>query len=134
MSTSERDAVTAGPPLTVAVVELLAAAALLAAVVPAGPLGRLLLLCAAVLVLVRGLRDLLLRPTLRATPQGLSLVDGLRRLDVPWAQVEQIRVVTDRRAQLLEVDLGDAVVVLSRSRLGAAPYLIREQLEELRPR
>lgn len=96
------------------------------------PLGRLLLLPAAGLLLALALRDLLLRPTLTGTTDGLTLVTGLHRVTVPWADVEVLRVVTDRRAPLLEIDLGDTVVVLSRGRLGAPPYAVLEDLQELR--
>lgn len=96
------------------------------------PILGLLLVPAAVLLLGIGLRDFLLRPTLHATGSSITVVSGLRRVTVPWAEVEQLRVVTDRRAPLLEVDLGATLVVLSRARLGVPPYQVLEQLEALR--
>jgi hypothetical protein len=42
-------------------------------------------------------------------------------VSVPWDRVERMRVVRDRRAALLELDLGVTVVVLSRNRLGRWP-------------
>lgn len=109
------------------------AVCLLAAVAVADPAGRLLLVPAGLLLLVLGARDLLLRPVLTADPTGLRVVQGWSRREVPWSTVAGLRVVTDRRAPLLELDLGDTVVVLSRSRLGRAPYLVLAELEACRP-
>ncbi len=96
------------------------------------PAGRLLLVPAGLGLLAYAARDLLLRPVLRADVGGVTVVDGLRRRQVAWSGVERLRVVTDRRAPLIELDLGDTVVVLSRRRLGASPYVVLEQLEQLR--
>jgi hypothetical protein len=124
--------VTAGPTRTAAVLLLLAgcAAALLSLV--ADPAGRVLLLPAAALVVALGLRDLLLRPVLQADASGLEVVTGLRRLQAPWSDVERLRVVTDRRTPVLELDLGTAVVVLGRLRLGRAPVDVLDELQALR--
>lgn len=103
----------------------------LTAAVP--PVGRLLLVPAGLLLVALGIRDLVLRPTLQADHEGLTVVDGLHRRKATWETLERLRVVHDRRAQLLELDLGDTVVVLSRRRLGQPPYLVFEQLELLRP-
>jgi hypothetical protein len=43
-------------------------------------------------------------------------------------------VITDRRTPLLELDLDHTVVVLSRRRLGTAPYLVLEELDTVRMR
>ena len=77
-----------------------------------------------------GLRDLLLRPVLRADAQGLAVVSGVRRLHLTWSQVDDVSVVTDRRSPLLQPDLDSSLVVLGRTRLGRSPY---EVLEELLP-
>ncbi|MGZ6826830.1 MAG: PH domain-containing protein [Mycobacteriales bacterium] len=107
--------------------------ALLAGTTRADPVGAVLLVPAGVLALASGLRDLLLTPALRADATGLEVVDGLHRRRLPWAQVEGLRVVTDRRTPLLEVDAGEVLVVLSRRRLGASPYQVLEELQALRP-
>lgn len=96
-------------------------------------LGQLLTLPAAMLLAGLGSRDLRVRPTLAADTAGLTVAMGLRHVTVAWADVERLLVVTDRRAPLLEIDLGDTVVVLPRRRLGVAPYLVLEELERLRP-
>jgi hypothetical protein len=46
--------------------------------------------------------------------------------------VTRLRVVTDRRAPLLEVDLEHRVLVLSRGRLGRSPHEVLDELEALR--
>ena len=106
--------------------------AVLCVTATADPAGRFLLGPASALLVTLGVRDLVLRPTLSAGRDGLTVVDGLHRRVVTWAEVEQVRVVTDRRAPLLELDLGDTVVVLSRRRLRMPPSLVLEQLEQLR--
>ena len=117
------------PARTLGWLELLAAALVVVAAVQLDGLGQLLALPAALLLAVLGCRDLLLRPTLRADEHGLLVVAGLRRIEASWDDVERLRVVTDRRAPLLEIDLGSTVVVLPRRRLGVAPYLVLEQLQ-----
>ncbi|MGB8650185.1 MAG: PH domain-containing protein [Mycobacteriales bacterium] len=114
---------------------LLAALGVALAVVALGtdPLGRVLLVPAALLLVGTGARDLLLRPTLTADEHGLSVVDGVRRRQVPWEQLERVRVVRDRRTPVLELDLGAHLVVLSRRRLGAHPDVVLTDLERLRP-
>ena len=98
----------------------------------ADPAGRLLAGVGAAVAAVAGLRDLLLRPVLRADRTGVDVVSGVRRLHADWAQVEQLRVVTDRRAPLLELDLGGPVVVLSRLRLGRPPAAVLAELLDVR--
>lgn len=121
-----------GPAARVGALEVGAAVVLLAGLTLVDRLGQLLLALGAAVVLAVGLRDLLLRPTLVVDRDGLILIDGLARVQAPWADVERLRIVTDRRTPLLEIDLGARVVVLGRRRLGAAPYLVLEELEAMR--
>lgn len=123
--------VTAGP--SVVASGVLAAAGLLLAVTGAAadPTGRLLAWPAALLLLAVAGRDLLLRPALCADSAGIEVVTGLRRRAVAWADVERVRVVTDRRAPLLELDLGDTLVLLSRLRLGRPPHAVPAELSAL---
>ncbi len=101
---------------------LLAFAALLAVVtLLSDPAGRLLAGPAAVAVLVLGVRDLRSGPLLTADAGGLAVLQGWRRIRVPWEQVERMRVLRDRRAELLELDLGGTLALLSRQRLGRLP-------------
>lgn len=125
--------VQASPDRRLSWLQLGLALCLLAAVVVTDPIGRLLLVPAGLLLLTLSVRDLLLRPVLTADPTGLRVVQGWRWREVPWSTIEGLRVVTDRRATLLELDLGDTVVVLSRSRLGRAPYLVLAELQACRP-
>jgi hypothetical protein len=122
-----------GPPPLQGWAELAAAAGLLGAAFAVDPVGRVLVAPAVVLLAVLGARDLLLRPTLTAGHEGLLVVDGFRRRAVRWPELARARVVTDRRAPLLELDLGDTVVVLSRRRLGQPPALALAELEATRP-
>ena len=113
--------------------EILAAGLVVIAAAGLDHLGLVLALPAAALLAGLGARDLVLRPTLHADDHGLVVMSGLRRIEAVWGDVERLRVVTDRRAPLLEIDIGTAVVVLPRRRLGVAPYLVLEQLERLKP-
>jgi len=83
--------------------------------------GRLLALPAAAAVLALSARDLRSGPMLVADSEGVEVLQGLRRVRVPWAEVERMRVVRDRRSELLELDLGRTLALLSRQRLGRLP-------------
>ena len=122
---------TAGPGRTGSVLLLLAAVGLLAGATAADPAGRLLLVAAALWLAVLAGRDLLLAPVLDADLEGLRVVDGWRRLEVAWLGVEDIRLITDRRAPLVELDLGDRLVVLSRRRLARPPSEVVDELTAL---
>lgn len=98
------------------------------------PIGRMLLLPAAAVLLALCLRDLLLRPTLSADSTGLEVIDGWHRRSASWAAVEGLRVVRDRRTSLLEIDLGEHLVVLSGHRLGTDPDAALLLLESYRVR
>lgn len=83
--------------------------------------GRLLALPAALAVFALSVRDLRSGPLLVADADGVEVLQGLRRIRVPWAEVERMRVLRDRRAELLELDLGRTLALLSRQRLGRYP-------------
>lgn len=112
---------------------LLALAALLALVaVLSDAAGRLLAAPAAVAVLVLALRDLRSGPVLRAGPEGVEVLQGVRRLRTPWPQVERMRVVRDRRTEVLELDLGRTLALLTRARLGRPPAEVLTELLAIR--
>ena len=126
--------VTAGPAPATPVALLAGALVLVALAVGSDVPGRVLAVPAALVLALLGLRDLVLRPVLRADDEGLEVVTGLRRLRLPWSQVEGLSVVTDRRAPLLQVDLGSTLVVLGRTRLGRPPQDVLEALLPLQAR
>ena len=115
-----------------AAVEAVVGLCLLAGTALADPVGSLLLIVAGAAVLAVGLRDLVLRPVLAADAAGLTVVDGWRRRNGGWPEVGGLAVVTDRRTPLLSLEVGGALVVLSRRRLGAAPTDVLAALEDLR--
>lgn len=111
----------------------LAVAVVLGALLPVvDRLGWVILVPAALCAAAFGLRDLLLTPVLSADADGLCVLDGVRRVSAGWGEVQRLRIVRDRRTALLEIDLGDHVVVLSRRRLGTAPENVLAELEQLR--
>lgn len=127
-----RPQVRAAPPRAAALALLALAAVLAVVATQTDATGTLLALPAAVVALALGLRDLLLVPVLHADAGGLVVVRGLRRQAVPWADVRRLRVVEDRRSALLELDLEDDVVLLSRGRLGRDPRTVLDELRALR--
>ena len=112
--------------------QLAAGVVLLLLALVVDPLGRVLLVPTGLAALGLGLRDLLLSPVLAADADGLTLVEGLRRTRVGWADVARLRTLRDRRTPLLEVDLDDRVVVLSQRRLGAPVDEVLAALQQLR--
>jgi hypothetical protein len=111
---------------------LLLAGVLAVATALSDPGGRLLTAPAALAALVLGLRGLDRRPLLLADAGGIAVRDGWRRLTSPWEGVERMRVVRDRRAALLELDLGHTLVVLSQARLGRLPEDVLTELLAVR--
>ncbi len=114
-------AVKLAPPRGLAWAQVATSVVVLALSSVADPAGRFLLVPAALVVLALGLRDALQRPVLRASDDGLEVVSGRHRVRCPWADVEQVRVLRDRRTPLLEIDLAGTLVVLSGRRLGVPP-------------
>jgi hypothetical protein len=101
---------------------LVAFAVVLAVVaVLSDPAGRLLALPAAVAVLALAVRDLRSGPLLVADADGVRALTGLRRVAAPWSDVERMRVLRDRRSELLEIDAGRTLILLTRQRLGRLP-------------
>jgi hypothetical protein len=94
--------------------------------------GRLLTGPAALVTLALALRDLTSGPVLRADTTGLEVLQGLRTITVGWWQVERMRVVKDRRTEMLELDLGATLALLSRHRLGRLPEDVLTDLLALR--
>ncbi len=97
--------------------------------------GRLLVGAAGVFLLGLALSDAAVRPRLAADADGLSVRTLGRRLGAPWAGIG-IRLRAGRRlgtsVHTLEIDVGDALVVLGRRELGANPVEVAEQLSRLR--
>src|SRR5689334_20900076 len=78
--------------------------------------GRLLTAPAALVTIALAVRDLTRGSVLVADGHGVEALQGLRRLRAPWSEVEGMRVVKDRRTELLELDFGSTIAVLSSHR------------------
>ncbi|MDG6101120.1 PH domain-containing protein [Dactylosporangium aurantiacum] len=94
-------------------------------------------LIAAAILGVYALRDFIAPVRLAADLEGLTVVSGYasrRRLD--WAQVERMRVDArsrgGMRSELLEIDAGEHLFLLSRYDLNAHPADVHEELLRLR--
>jgi len=96
-----------------------------AAVVFGGdPAGTLLALVVAAGLAGFALRDLVAPVRLAADGHGVTVVTGFsRRVPIPWAQIERVRVDTrkrlGRRSELLEIDTGQALHLFSSTELSA---------------
>jgi hypothetical protein len=105
--------------------------------------GRILLALGALLLLAQGVRDLLLRPRLRARPEGVEVRTPGGRRHLPWPLL-RVRVRETRRfglrSRTLELDTAagpddeGVLVVLGRRELGADPEVVADRLRELDPR
>jgi Bacterial PH domain len=80
--------------------------------------------------------DLVLRPRLRADENTVEVRTLAVRRRLPWSAVQRVRVDEHSRygllSRTLEVDTGDALVVLGRRSLGADPRDVAEALRQLR--
>ena len=94
--------------------------------------GRLLTVPAALVTVALAIHDLTSGPVLRADPNGIAILQGLRTLTADWSRVERMRVVKDRRTEMLELDLGTTLALLSRARLGRLPADVLSDLLTVR--
>lgn len=100
---------------------------------------RFLLGVVAVATTVEALRALLIRPTLSADVGGIEVVTGLTRLRLPWSEVVDVGALEPperggglrRRADALEIDLGERLVVVPAYRLGTSAAAAASTLREL---
>jgi hypothetical protein len=112
--------------------------ALALAVVGDDPAGRLLAIIAVVVLLAYVVSDLVFRPRLTASGEGVIIRAPTTRAALPWSDVERIHADTRLRLGLrsttLEIDAGSTLVVLSRRALGADPETVAELVNAFRPR
>lgn len=121
---------------------LLGGGAVLCALVAAGvvagtdPPGRLLAGLAGACLALMALRDAGLRPTLLADAAGVTVVAGLRRQRLAWAELAPVRTerATRRlvRARWLELETPDTLVTVSALRLGRPVDDVAVELEACR--
>jgi hypothetical protein len=83
------------------------------------------------------LRDVLAPVRLAADAAGVTVITGFaRRRHLAWSAIERVRVdkTTRRglRSELLELDAGDAIFLLSAHELGALPEDVATALADLR--
>jgi hypothetical protein len=86
-----------------------------------------------------GLRDLVAGERLAADPDGVTVVTGYAgRRRIGWPQIERIAVDSHTRrglrSELLEIDTGEVIHVLSRWDLGAPPEEVADALAAHRAR
>jgi hypothetical protein len=86
---------------------------------------------------LHALRDILAPVRLRADGDGLTVVHGFAgRRDIPWREVERIRIDERRRfgmrSSLLEIDTGHTLHLFSASELGMPIDDVADALRHLR--
>jgi hypothetical protein len=134
------DALTWRVPRKVPAVKLAAVAGLLALglVFADGDVVRLVLAAAVAAGLALwAARDLLAPVRLTADPEGVTLVAGFAgRRRLAWSQIERVRVDARPRlgisTQMLEIDAGDSLHLLSEYDLGVPPGEVAAALQPLR--
>ncbi len=111
--------------------------ALILTLTTADPAGRLLAAIAVVVLLAYVGSDLVFRPRLTATGEGLEIRSPTARARLAWPDVERVHADTRLRLGLrsttLEIDAGSTLVVLSRRALGADPETVAELVNAFRP-
>jgi hypothetical protein len=107
------------------------------AVIGTDPAGRLLAGIAAVVLLGYVVSDLVFRPRLTATGDGLVIRSPAIRARLRWPEVDRVQADTRLRFGLrsttLEIDAGATLVVLSRRALGADPEAVADLVNAFRP-
>jgi Bacterial PH domain len=108
----------------------------LAAAFEADPVRRAFALIAAAVLAAYGLRDLLAPVRLSADAEGVTVITGYaghRRL--PWGEIDKVRLDERRRlgtrSELLEIDTGDNLYLLSTYDLGVRCWDAARQLRRL---
>ncbi|MDQ1711675.1 MAG: hypothetical protein QOE45_1125 [Frankiaceae bacterium] len=125
-----------------ALIALLAAGAVVAlglAALVDGP-GRFLFAVAAAGAAAEALRSALLRPTLTADADGVDVAVGVTRERHPWSAVAAVSTLQPpaagarprRRANAVEIDLGERLLVVPAYRLGRSCAEVVAALDALR--
>jgi len=113
------------------VLKLVAAAVLVLAgfLLATDAVGRVLAVAAVLGLVGWAVRDLAFPVRLRADAEGLTV----HRRRLPWAQIERVRIDERQRlglrTELLEIDTGSDLYLLSGYDLGAPPRDVLNQLE-----
>ncbi len=92
---------------------------------------------AGLLLMAYGLRDVFARERLRVDGDGLRVISGfVGHRELEWAEVQRLRVDSRTRvvvrSELLEIDAGDHIFLLSRFDLGLDPAEVATELEIVR--
>ena len=112
-------------------------AALIAVAVAPDATGRVLAGTAAVVLAGYLASDLLFRPRVLVTADGVVVNSPLVRARLGWPQIEDVRADTRERFGLrtttLEIDAGETLAVLSRRAIGTDPATAAELIRAFRP-
>lgn len=99
--------------------------------------GRLLAAVAAAVLAAYVAADLLFRPRVLATFDGVEINSPLLRTRLAWAEIEDVRADVRLRMGLrsttLEIDAGATLAVLSRRAIGADPEAAARVIAAFRP-
>jgi hypothetical protein len=100
--------------------------------------GEVLFTVAAVLLLGYLVADLVFRPRLCASPDGIVINAPFHRVSLDWAEVTAVRAETRFRRGLrsvtLEIDAGSVLAVFTRRTLGVDPDEAAARIRAVQPR
>lgn len=99
--------------------------------------GRFLAAVAALVLIGYVVGDMIFRPRLTASAQGLVVRAPTARAHLGWHEVDNVRADTytrwGMRSTTLEIDAADTLVILTRRALGADPVEVAELVNAFRP-
>lgn len=117
---------------------LAGAAALAGALaIPVGNPGRLLMIVLALALAAEALRCTVIRPVLRADTDRVRIRIRTGEHDYGWSEVASVRARSTRRlvtVNLVEIDLGETLIVIPAYRLGRPAADVVAELSALRAR
>jgi hypothetical protein len=81
--------------------------------------------------------ELVFRPRLVVTADGLRIHGPFDRAVLPWAAIVTVQASTSQRyglrSHVLEIDAGERLVVLDRRDLSADPWAVARAITDFRP-
>ncbi|MGY0230249.1 PH domain-containing protein [Longispora urticae] len=91
---------------------------------------------AALLVAAWAARDAILKVRVAADAAGVTVVSGISRKQLPWGEIERIKLdVRSRlglRSELMEIDTGEQIYLFSQNELSAPVAEVVEDLRRIR--
>lgn len=111
--------------------------AAVAAAVADDPVQRFFSIVVALVLVAVTAAELVFRPRLVVTADGLRVNGPFDRAVLPWASIVTVQASTSQRyglrSHVLEIDAGERLVVLDRRDLAADPWAVARAITDFRP-